>query len=301
MGDTIESICIVGSGFMGAQLGLLCAVHRKKVIMADVSAESHKRAGEMQETELESRVSSGKINDETKQEILGRIEFVRTVDEAVQAVDLVIEAIPETLELKRKVFSALDQICLPHTIFATNSSSIRISQIEDATNRLDRVMNAHFYPPVWQRPIVELMRGTKTSDETIEKFRTFARQLEITPLIVKKEGTGFIFNRVWRAIKKETLHLVDQGVATHEDVDRAWMIVFGMPTGPFGLMDMVGLDVVRDIELVYFKESKDEKDAPPKLLMDKIENGDLGQKTGKGFYSYPNPVYQDPNWLKGGD
>lgn len=301
MGDTIESICIVGSGFMGAQLGLLCAVHRKKVIMADVSAESHKRSGEMQETELESRVSSGKINDETKQEILGRIEFVRTVDEAVQAVDLVIEAIPETLELKRQIFSALDQICLPHTIFATNSSSIRISQIEDATNRLDRVMNAHFYAPVWQRPIVELMRGTKTSDETIEKFRTFARQLEITPLIVKKESTGFIFNRVWRAIKKETLHLVDQGVATHEDVDRAWMIAIGTPTGPFGLMDMVGLDVVRDIELVYFKESKDEKDAPPKLLMDKIENGDLGQKTGKGFYSYPNPVYQDPNWLKGGD
>ena len=299
MGDTIESICIVGSGFMGAQLGLHCAVYGKKVVMADVSAESRMRARKIHEKELESRVSSGKINNETNQQILRRIEFVENIDEAAHAVDLVIEAIPENLEFKRQVFSELDQICLPHTIFATNSSSIRISQIEDATNRLEKVMNAHFYPPVWQRSMVELMRGTKTSDVTIEKFSAFAEQVGITPLLVKKESTGFIFNRVWRAIKKETLHLVDEGVASYEDVDRAWMIAIGMPVGPFGLMDMVGLDVVRDIELVYYKESNDEKDALPKLLMDKIENGDLGQKTGKGFYSYPNPAFEDPNWIKG--
>lgn len=301
MTNTIESICIVGSGFMGAQLGLHCAAYRKNVVMVDVSAESQKRARELQEKELESRVSSGKINSETKQEIFNRIEFVSEIDEAVQAVDLLIEAIPENLELKRQVFSAMDKVCSQHTIFATNSSSLRISQIEDTTSRLDKVLNAHFYPPVWQRSIVELMRGTQTSDETIEKFSAFARQIEITPLVVKKESTGFIFNRVWRAIKKETLQLVDQGVASFEDVDRAWMIVIGMPVGPFGLMDMVGLDVVRDIELVYYHESDDEKDLLPKLLTEKIENGELGQKTGKGFYTYPNPAFQDPDWLRGED
>jgi 3-hydroxybutyryl-CoA dehydrogenase len=110
--------------------------------------------------------------------------------------------------------------------------------------------------------------------------------------------TGFIFNRVWRAIKKECLHLVDDGVATHEDVDRAWMIATGGRAGPFGMMDMVGLDVVRDIEMVYYRESGDELDAPPRLLLDKIERGELGIKTGKGFYTHPYPAYQAPGWLK---
>lgn len=144
------------------------------------------------------------------------------------------------------------------------------------------------------------MRGTATSDDTVEGARQFAHDVGLTPLLVLKESTGFLFDRVWRAIKKECLHLVDEGVASHEDVDRAWMIVFGMPLGPFGLMDMVGLDVVRDIEMVYYHESGDESDLPPRLLLDKIEKGELGIKTGKGFYGYPNPAYQDPSWLKGG-
>jgi 3-hydroxybutyryl-CoA dehydrogenase len=148
---------------------------------------------------------------------------------------------------------------------------------------------------------VELMRGAKTSDETVDRVHRFAWSVGLTPLLVRKESTGFIFNRVWRAIKKECLHLVDDGVASHEDVDRAWMVLLGTPAGPFGLMDMVGLDVVQDIEMVYYGESGDESDVPPKLLLDKIERGELGMKTGKGFYTYPNPAFQDPAWLKGGD
>ena len=143
------------------------------------------------------------------------------------------------------------------------------------------------------------MRGTATSNETIERVRRFAYNIEMIPLLVRKESTGFIFNRVWRAIKKECLCVVDDGVASHEDVDRAWMIFTGLPIGPFGLMDMIGLDVVRDIEMVYYHESGDESDAPPKLLLDKIEKGELGVKTGKGFYTYPNPAFQNPSWLRG--
>ena len=120
-------------------------------------------------------------------------------------------------------------------------------------------------------------------------------------LLVRKESTGFLSNRVWRAIKKECLHLVDDGVASHEDVDRAWMIAVGMPIGPFGLMDMVGLDVVWDIEMVYYRESGDASDAPPQLLLNKIESGELGVKVGKGFYTYPDPAFHDPSWLKGSD
>jgi len=299
MKDKIEHICIVGSGFMGTQLGLQCAVYQKKVIMIDISSENLIRTREIQKKELESRIYSGKIDRNEKQKILERIQFTNIIDETIHSVDLVIEAVPENLELKRKIFSKLDKICSSDTILATNSSSIRISQIEDVTSRLDKVINSHFYPPVWQRPMTEIMRGTKTSNETVEKFCKFAMQIGITPLMIKKESTGFIFNRIWRNIKKESLYLVDQGIASYEDIDRAWMIALGMPIGPFGLMDMIGLDVVRDIELVYYNESGDKKDLPPKILLDKIENGDLGQKTGKGFYSYPNPVFQDSNWLKG--
>jgi 3-hydroxybutyryl-CoA dehydrogenase len=223
------------------------------------------------------------------------------MQEGATEADLVIEAVVERVDIKREVFAQLDQMCPGHTIFTTNSSSIRISAIEDATQRLDRVLNMHFYPPVWQRSMVELMGGTSTSAETIEQVRQFARSLGLTPLLVRKESTGFLFNRVWRAIKKECLHLVDDGVASHEDVDRAWMIAIGMPIGPFGLMDMVGLDVVRDIEMVYYHESGDESDAPPQLLLDKIESGELGVKAGKGFYTYPDAAFHDPSWLKGND
>jgi 3-hydroxybutyryl-CoA dehydrogenase len=118
--------------------------------------------------------------------------------------------------------------------------------------------------------------------------------------MVLKESTGFIFNRIWRAVKKDALDIVDAGIASYEDVDRAWMIFTGMPIGPFGVMDMTGLDVIRDIELVYYRESGDEADAPPKVLLDKIEKNELGVKTGRGFYTYPNPPFENASWLNQG-
>jgi len=145
---------------------------------------------------------------------------------------------------------------------------------------------------------VELMRGTSTSDETMERAHQFAIEIGMVPIKVMKESTGFVFNRVWRAIKRECLHLVDEGVASFEDVDRIWMILYDREIGPFGMMDRIGLDVVRDIEMVYYGESGDERDRPPRLLLEKIERGELGVKTGKGFYTYPEPAFQDPSWLR---
>jgi 3-hydroxybutyryl-CoA dehydrogenase len=185
---------------------------------------------------------------------------------------------------------------------------VRFSGLRRAfSSGADPVHHAAFsrkYCPFWpltfhRTAMVELMGGTATTEVTVTQARRFVRSLELTPLLVRKESTGFVFNRVWRAIKKETLHLVDDGVASHEDVDRAWMHFTKMPIGPFGAMDMIGLDVVRDIEMVYYRESGDASDAPPQLLLDKIARGELGLKTGKGFYSYPNPAFQTPGWLKG--
>ena len=137
-----------------------------------------------------------------------------------------------------------------------------------------------------------------TSDETMTRVGDFMRSIGVLPLVVRRESTGFILNRVWRSVKRECLHLVDDGVASIEDVDRAWMSFYGTKIGPFGLMDRVGLDVVRDIENIYYGESRDSRDSPPKLLLEKIERGELGVKTGRGFYSYPNPAYLDPGWLE---
>ena len=297
--EPLTTVCIVGAGYMGAQIALQCATHGYAIWLVDALAEALQQAAESHSLELERRLEKQQITAEEKEVILRRIHLTTNMEEGASKADLVIEAVPERLEVKREVFAQLDEVCPRHTILATNSSSLRISAIENATHRPDKVLNMHFYSLAMHRTMVELMRGTATSDETIEKVRQFTRALGLTPLLVRKESTGFIFNRVWRAIKKECLHLVDDGVASHEDVDRAWMIFLGTSVGPFGMMDRVGLDVVRDIEMVYYRESGDESDAPPKLLLDKIESGELGMKTGKGFYTYPDPAFEAPGWLKG--
>lgn len=295
----INRVAVVGSGFMGAQIALQCAVHGYPVCCVDAFETSLERASEQQRTELDRRVSQGTLSEADRDAILGRIRLTTDLQEGVRDVDLVLENAPERLDLKRELFAELDRFCPPGAILASNTSSFRISAVEDVTARPEKVLNMHFFPPVWQRRVVELMGGTATSAETISDVAAFARAVGLTPLIVQKESTGLLFNRVWRAIKRECLHLVDEGVASHEDVDRAWMAMTGMPIGPFGLMDMVGLDVVRDIELVYYSESGDDADAPPRLLLDKVEAGVLGAKSGRGFYTYPEPAFQKPGWLHG--
>jgi 3-hydroxybutyryl-CoA dehydrogenase len=296
--EPFDTICIVGAGFMGTQIGLRCAAHGYTVRLVDCLQESLQRSAQCHAQELEQWHARGQITPDEKASILSRISFTSDLQAGAFDAGLVIESAPEVLETKRAIFAQLDAACADHTIFASNSSSLRISAIESATCRPDKVLNMHFYAPLAQRTMVELMKGTATSDETLASAAHFARAIALTPLLVRKESTGFIFNRVWRAIKKECLLLVDSGVASAADVDRAWMIANHHPVGPFGLMDMVGLDVVRDIEMAYFQESGDAADAPPRLLLEKIEKGELGVKTGQGFYTYPHPAYQDPAWLR---
>ena len=296
--ESPKHVCVYGSGYLGSQIALQCAASGLPVNLYDVSRDALERSKNSVNGYLDQWILEGKIEAEEKEAILSRMLWTVSASQAAATAEIVIEAVTERLEMKREVFKNLDRLCSPYTILATNSSSIRVSRIEDATNRPDRVLNMHFYGFPWRSRVVELMRGTKTSDETLGRVREFSIMIGLTPLTVLKESTGFIFNRVWRAVKRECLHLVDDGVASFEDVDRAWMCIYGTDCGPFGLMDRVGLDVVRDIENVYYGESKDLRDAPPRLLLEKIENGELGVKSGKGFYSYPNPAYREPGWLE---
>ena len=293
----VKRVAVVGCGFMGRQIGLQCAVYGRPVRMHDMSEAALRDGKSAQAQLLDEQIRGGAVSADQRQAILERIGYTTSLAEATDQADLVIEVVREELETKRKVFAALDEICPPHTILTTNSSSIRISLIESATSRPDKVANTHFLQPVWSHNYVELMRGTATSDDTYDTVAAFMRSINIVPVRVRRESTGFIYNRIWRAVKKEALKVVDTGVASHEDVDRTWMMQMEMSMGPCAMMDIVGLDVVADIEMVYHRESGDESDLPPKLLLDMIEKGELGMKTGKGFYTYPNPRWQSPGFL----
>tara|TARA_B100000579_G_C22808270_1_gene843775 strand:+ start:917 stop:1825 length:909 start_codon:yes stop_codon:yes gene_type:complete len=299
--STIQNVSVVGAGFLGSQIGLQCAAYGLSVTLIDPSEESRHHSLKTNKNELERRFSEGLIDESQRTLILSNLKYMSDLKKGIANAELIIEAIPEDLQEKRTIFSEIDKLTPPSTILATNSSSIKISAIETATLRPEKVLNMHFYGMIWERPMVELMRGTKTSEKTINQVFSLAKRIGVTPLVVDKESTGFIFNRVWRAIKRESLHLVDDGVTTHENVDRAWMIFTGTNMGPFALMDRIGLDVIHDIETVYFNESKNDRDMPPTLLKNLVQRGELGCKTGKGFYSYPNPVFENKDWLRGSE
>lgn len=300
MPDPIEKVCVVGAGFMGAQIALHCAVHGREVWLHDLSAEALECAAAQQLQVLADQVAVGIVKESETPAALGRLRRTTSLAEAAAEADIVIEVVKEDLALKREVFAQLDRICSPHTILTTNSSSLRISRIETATERRDKVLNTHFVQPVWKHPFVELMGGSATSTETMDSVKAFMESMGLLAILVRKENTGFVFNCIWRAVKKESLRLLDQGVASVEDIDRTWMIQMESDMGPFAMMDRIGLDVVRDIEQIYCDESGDPRDAPPGVLDEMIARGELGVKTGKGFYAYPDPAWRKPGFLKGG-
>jgi len=296
--DEIKKVCVVGAGTMGHQIALQCAVHNYDVHLFDISKEAIDKAREKIEKIMEGRFGRGEISKDLMQKTLSRITYAADLERAAKDVDFVIEAVFENVEVKRKVFSQLDRICPFHTILASNTSSIKPSPLADATKRPGKVLAMNFSNPVWEHPMVEIMGSSKTSKETLKVAKQFVQSIGLTPIMVYKEQTGYAFNRVWRAVKKESLHLVDKGCISFEDIDRAFVITLG-PIGPFMLMDIIGLDVILAIEEQYYRESGDESDKPPKILVEKVKKGELGVKTGKGFYEYPNPSFKRPGWLKG--
>ena len=299
--STIEQVVVIGAGTMGRQIALQIARSSLPVALYD-PVEAALDAARTFHTDLVAAWrSTGALEPDAAPRIFACLRYTTELLTAVSDSDLAIEVVPERIEVKRAVFALLDQHCCPQTIIATNSSSIRVSLLEDATHRPEQVANLHFYLPVWEHPMVEIGGGTRTTPATLDSLTRFARRIGMLPLRIRKESTGFIFNRVWRAIKKETLKVVEAGVATHEDVDRAWMIMYGTPYGPFGQMDEIGLDVVQDIEQHYARESADPADLPPPILTDRVARGELGRKTGRGFYTYPNPAYATADFLHPAD
>ena len=299
MPKKFRKVAVVGTGTLGTQIAILSACRDYDVAAYDSDEGAFHKA--MQNLKAFIKIPGGKsmFALENWEKGSERIKFFMTLEEAVLDADMVIEVVPENLALKREVFRRLDHLAPPGAILATNSSSIPISRIENATGRPDKCLNIHFYSPVTGLNMVDIMGGSKTTAETIEAGKAWILSIGCVPLTVKKESLGFCFNRVWRAIKRETLYMWADGFVDFTDIDRAWMIFSGMSQGPFGLMDQVGLDVVYDIEMVYYNESKDPKDHPPGALKAMVNRKELGLKTGKGFYTYPDTEYSRPGFLKG--
>ncbi len=292
----ITRIGVIGSGTMGIRIAYRCLVNNITCHLFDISETVLSLARKNIRDFLEDDIKNGIIDSATADQAMEQLHIFSKLDQCLDGVQLVIETVPENLELKKKVFGELDRLASGEVILATNSSSIPCSRIAVATNRADKVINYNFSDPV-ENPLVEIMKGKDTSNETLVASVAFMKSLGMVPIVTRREIMGFSYNRIWRAIKREALFLVDQGYASHEDIDRAWMLDYGQPIGPFGIMDAIGLDVVRDIENQYFLESGEERDRPPGLLDDMISSGNLGMKSGSGFYSYPEPAYESKEWL----
>jgi 3-hydroxybutyryl-CoA dehydrogenase len=299
MNKKIEKVAIVGGGFMGIQIAIVAAKFAGNTVKVyDVSPEAFERARKIEEALLSSQADTGKISELEEAEVKGRIAFLSDLPAALAGADLVIEAVPEVLETKRKVFAELDRLAPPDAILATNSSTMPVSRMEDATRRPEKVVNIHFYPPIEQKNIADLMGGTRTSPEVLEIAEGWVRRLKCLPLKVRKELLGFCFNRVWHAARLEALKMWAGASVDFMDIDRAWMIFTGMPLGPFSMMDGIGLDVVLQVHRFYYEEYKDPFYKPPEELERMVERGELGMKTGKGFYSYPGPAFSKADFLR---
>lgn len=293
-GNNISCVGIIGAGNQGAQITFRCILGGYQTHLYDISIIQIQNAVSKIRAWLQERRG---LSEKQVDDLLNKsLKVCTDLGECVRETDLIIEAVPEMLELKQRVWNELDVLAPAGALLATNSSSLTSSKIAEGIRRKEQTFNVNFGNPSRQNH-VEVMWNAYTSKGTQETALAFLTSMDFVPLVTKKEIMGFSVNRTWRAIKKEVLFLVDQGYADFEDIDRGFILEFGMHQGPFQFMDEIGLDVVRDIEMAYYAESGDESDLPPRVLTEKVDRGKLGVKTGEGFYRYPNPDYERPGWL----
>ena len=277
MGEDIKNVGIVGAGFTGKQIAAQTALHNFIVKVYDKDVKVIEDA---------KKYVTGILKRNNRMSAIQDVSYHLDLDRALEDVDLVNEAVPENLELKKEVFAQIDNSAPAHAIIGTNSSSYPVSKIESAVKRKDKVLNLHFYPPMPTRPMVDIMGGSETSEETIEIGKKWIEDIECAPLVLKRESHGFVFNRIWRAVKRECIEMWAGDYADIEDIDKAWKIFTGMKMGPFVIMDGIGLDVVYAMEQSYYEFTNNPRDKPPKEFKELVERGDLGMKSGKGFYTW---------------
>lgn len=282
----ISGITVIGAGAMGRQIGMVAALGGFEAVVQDVSADAVAQAEERLRSWAKGRVSKGRLSNEEVDDAWSRLRFTTDVTDAVANADLVIEAATEKLEIKRRIFAQLDELAPEHTILTTNSSTYGSSSVADATGRPEKVCNMHFFNPALVMKAVEVVRHDTTSDDTVDTVIDVARRMGKLPVVLHREIPGFVANRLMGAIRTEAIELLEQGIASVEDIDTAAKSALGHPMGPFELMDLVGIDVTYLIREATYELTGDDQDKPHPLITEKYEAGEFGRKTGKGWYSY---------------
>jgi 3-hydroxybutyryl-CoA dehydrogenase len=288
----VKTVGVVGCGLMGSGIAQVCAEAGYNVIVREVSDELLKKGIGKIESFLARGVEKGKVTPERKAEVMRRLEGT-TALEKLAGCDFVIEVVVESLAAKREVYQALDAACPPHTIFASNTSSLSITEMAAFTKRGDRFVGLHFFNPVPLMKLVEVVRSPLTSEESFEKAVAFARTLGKTP-IRASDKSGFIVNRLLVPYLLDAIRAVEEGVGSIPDIDEGMKLGCGHPMGPLTLLDFVGLDTTYSIANIMFDEFREKRFAPPPLLKRMVQAGFYGRKSGKGFYDYsqepPRPM-----------
>src|SRR3954447_8914782 len=280
-----QKITVVGAGLMGSGIAQVSAQAGHQVVLRDVTEAALERGRATIEASYQRFVAKDRMSAQDAEAALGRITTTTDLDAAHDA-DLVVEAVFESLDVKTELFADLDRICRDGAVLATNTSAIPITQIAAATGRPEHVVGTHFFSPVPMMQLCELVRGFKTSDETLAAARTFAESVGKTCIVVNRDVAGFVTTRLIAALVVEAVKLVENGVASAEDVDTACRLGFGHAMGPLATADLTGVDILRNATRNIYTETQDEKFNPPETLNRMVTAGDIGRKSGRGFYPY---------------
>jgi 3-hydroxybutyryl-CoA dehydrogenase len=280
---SIETVAVIGSGLMGRGIAYAATLGGYRTLLQDVSAEALERAQGQIEKDLDEGVARGKVTAGQAEAARGRLRSSTLLDEAARA-DFVIEAVPEDIALKLRVFARLDELARPEVVLSSNTSALSIAEIAAATKRPDRVLGMHFFNPVPRVKLVEIVRALETSDATVATTAEVARRMGKETVLVK-ESPGFVTSRVNALIGNEAFAMLQEGIASAEDIDKALKLGLNHPMGPFEMVDLVGLDT-RLAVLEFLHASLGEKYRPAPLLVQHVKAGRLGRKVGRGVYDY---------------